>query len=140
MPDSKQPIYCSLPWPFLVGSYSRIFDYALNFLTCLYPCILLGVLAVYSCAPVVKRDSCVACVPVRLARGYTPRLHLNVVAELAGEREASQLSRYPLVLSWRHVVLHSGEGDRVFFPAHFTQAKISGREMSRNSIRGQRIG
>ena len=31
-----------------------------------------------------KRLLC-ACVPVRLAKGYTPRLHLNVVAELPGK-------------------------------------------------------
>ena len=38
-------------------------------------------------------------VPVRLARGYTARLHLNVVAEPPGKSPG---------------VLHTGEGDRSF--------------------------
>ena len=47
--------------------------------TCMYPCLLLKVLAEYDlqlCACSKKRLLC-ACVPVRLARGYTPRLHLR---------------------------------------------------------------
>ena len=47
-------------------------------ITCMYPCLLLQVLAEYDlqlCACSKKRLLC-ACVPVRLARGYTPRLHL----------------------------------------------------------------
>ena len=66
----------------------------------MYPCLLLKVLAEYDlqlCA-CSKRDSCVP-VPVRLARGYTPRLHLNVVAEPPGKSPG---------------VLHTGEGDRSF--------------------------
>ena len=46
----------------------------------MYPCLLLKVLAEYDlqlCACSKKRDSCVACVLVRFARGYTPRLHLR---------------------------------------------------------------
>ena len=53
----------------------------------MYPCRLLKVLADYDlqlCACSKKRLLC-ACVPVRLARGSTPRLHLNVVAELPGK-------------------------------------------------------
>ena len=46
-----------------------------------------------------KRDSCVACVPVCFARGYTPRLHLNMVAELPGNRK-----------------LHTGGGTRWYAP------------------------
>ena len=45
----------------------------------MYPCLLLKVLAEYElqlCACSKKRLLC-ACVPVRLAKGYTPRLHLK---------------------------------------------------------------
>ena len=45
----------------------------------MYPCLLLKVLAEYDlqlCACSKKRLLC-ACVPVRFARGYTPRLHLK---------------------------------------------------------------
>ena len=45
----------------------------------MYPCLLLKVLAEYElqlCACSEKRLLC-ACVPVRLAKGYTPRLHLG---------------------------------------------------------------
>ena len=52
----------------------------------MYPCLLLKVLAEYDlqlCA-CSKRNSCVPVFLYALARGYTPRLHLNVVAELPG--------------------------------------------------------
>ena len=75
-----------------------------------------GVGVGYSRAPVGKGDSCVS---VRLARGYTPRLHLNVVAEHPGN---------PVCFTQVKVTGVS--------PAYFAQVKIPGRESSRGSIRG----
>ena len=65
----------------------------------MYPCLLLKVLlAEYDLQLCTrsKKKLLRTCVLARLARGYTPRLHLNVVAELP---------RIP-------GVLHSGEGDQ----------------------------
>ena len=64
-----------------------------------------------------KRDSCVPVFLYALARGYTPRLHLNVVAELPGNGSSTQVE-VPKVRSILVEatgipgVLHSGEGDR----------------------------
>ena len=52
-----------------------------------------------------------ACVPVRLARAYTPKLHFNVVAELPGIPG----------------VLHTCEGDRSSSPVYFAFVKRTGR-------------
>ena len=51
-----------------------------------------------------------ACVPVRLARVHTPKLHLNVVAELPGIPG----------------VLHICEGDRGIPPVNFAFVKRTG--------------
>ena len=89
----------------------------------MYPCLLLKVLAEYElqqCACSKKRLLC-ACVPVRLARGYTPRLHLNVVAELPGKS--------PVCFTQVKVTGAS--------PVYFALVKRTGRTGSRGSIQGQ---
>ena len=65
-----------------------------------------------------------ACVPVRLARVHTPKLHLNVVAELPGIPG----------------VLHICEGDRRIPPVYFAFVKRTGGIQSRGSFQGQRNG
>ena len=58
----------------------------------MYPCLLLKVLAEYDlqlCA-CSKRDSCEPVFLHALAKGYTPRLHLNVVAGLPGNGSFTQ--------------------------------------------------
>ena len=70
-----------------------------------------------------KRLLC-ACVPVRLARGYTPRLHLNVVAELP--------RKSPVCFTQVKVTGAS--------PVYFALVKRTGRSSSRGSIQGQRNG
>ena len=71
-----------------------------------------------------KRRHLRACVPVRFARVHTPKLHLNVVAELPGIPG----------------VLHICEGDRGIPPVYFTFVERPGGIQSRGSIQGQRNG
>ena len=90
----------------------------------------------------VRSDSGVACVAVRFARGYTPRIHLKVVAELPENGKLHTGAwRYPLVRS----ILVEATGSAVCFtqvkatgvsPVHFALAEITGRRISRGSIQG----
>ena len=92
----------------------------------MYPCLLLKVLAEYDlqlCA-CRKNGLLCACVPVRFARGYTPRLHFNVVAELPGKS--------PVCFTQVKVAGAS--------PVYFALVKRTGRSNSRGSIQGQRNG
>ena len=92
----------------------------------------------------MKRDSCVACVPVRFARGYTPRLHLNVVVELPGNGKLHTGGG----TRW-YAILVEATGSPLCFtqvkvtgtsPVYFALVKITGRRISWGSIQGWRNG
>ena len=85
-------------------------------ITCMFPCLCAQGSSVaeyqdYGRQPVEKRHLR-ACVPVRLARVYTPKLHLNVVAELLGIPG----------------VLHICEGKRSSSPVYFAFVKRTGKK------------
>ena len=97
-------------------------------ITCMFPCLRAQGSSVakyqdYSRLPVEKRHLR-ACMPARFARVYTPKLHLNVVAELPGIPG----------------VLHICEGDRGSSPVYFAFVKKTGRRQSQGSFQGQHNG
>ena len=102
-----------------------------------------------SCAPVINRDSCVACRPVRLARVWVCLGIYDIYAQVTSQsslekREASHSWGYPLarsaqVAATRYPECFTFEGGRRF-SSTLLQVETTGREISRGSIRGQSHG